>query len=364
MEFNNRQKVYKKIKTMIDRIKSPTAMPIEGANKLVSFEEGDFPNENKPTVLFVGIYSPLFNSDFMVRGFEQAGYRVEKMDWQLIKLNEQIPGLRERLIAKAKLSQPDLIFLHIQNEGVLDRGTVEVLQSVAPTVSYNFDCRPYEQMKWAYDLAPYFELNLFSNTEDVQRCKALDINNCAVLQSSADYGLYKPEKYFSDPNHTEEIVFIGNKFDNTNMKFDNAAERTQMVEFLDKHYGKQFKAWGIGFSRMVKPEEEVVIYNSAKIAVTHNNFLRSRYCSDRGFRAMGCGCLTIHQYYPEINKDFNSHVASTWLNFDMLREQIDIHLENEELRIAKAKAGAEWVRENHSWHKRVLQLQELLKMNK
>lgn len=332
---------------------------------LVPFDEGDFIVDKRPVVLFAAVYAPTFNSDFMVKGFEKAGYRVEVMDWQKIKLTEGVEGLRDRLIVKAKIEQPALIFLHIQNEGVVDKNTAMALQGVAPTVSYNFDCRGFEKSKWLYELAPYLELSIFSNTEDVLRCNELGITNVAVMQSSADFDHYRPFKNLPEnkKDYNHDIVFIGNKFDQTNMKFDKAAERTQMVEFLQKEYGDKFKAWGIGFSRMVNQQEEALIYNCAKIAITQNNFYRSRYCSDRIFRAMGCGVMTIQQYYPEINKDFGRAVTSTWLDFPMLKEEIDKYLKDEQLRFAKAKAGAEFVREKHSWYNRVVELQERLKLH-
>lgn len=333
---------------------------------LVPFEQDDFVVDERPTVLFVAVYAPTFNSDFMVRGFEQAGYNVMVMDWQKIKYMEGVEGLRDRLIVKAKMEQPDLIFLHVQQEGTIDNNTAIALQKIAPTVSYNFDCRNFEKSKWMYELAPLIELSIFSNTEDVQKCKELGINNVACMHSSADFDHYKPFNLNEEKRkeYPHDIVFIGGRFDKSNMQFDNAGERTKMVEFLTKEYGDRFKVWGMGYSRMVNQQEERLIYNCAKIAITHNNFFRTRYCSDRIFRAMGCGVMTVQQYYPEINKDFDKTVTSTWLNFDMLKEEIDKHLENESLRYAKAKAGATFVREKHSWYNRVLEMQQLLKISK
>jgi hypothetical protein len=349
-----------KYKPVFDKIQTP------------SFEEGEIQQSNKPKVLFAAIYAPvntggsIFSSDFMVRGFEQAGYEVMVMDWQKIKFNEAVEGLRDRLLIKAKIEQPEFIFLHIQNKDVIDIETAKALNKIAPVVMYNFDARQPNEMQWSYELSEYITLNIFSSQEDVLRCKQKGFTNVCCISSSADYDNYKPIKVTAQhlKDYPHEIVFIGNKFDKSNMKFDKAAERTEMVEFLTKEYGDRFKAWGMGYSKMVNQQEEQIIYNCAKIAVTQNNFLRTSYCSDRGYRAMGCGILTIHQYFPEINKFFNSQVCSTWLNFDMLKEQIDKYLEDEILRYAKGKAGAAFVRERHSWYNRVLEIQELLKIHK
>ena len=235
------------------------------------------PVDERPVVLFAGIEAPVYSSQFMVKGFEKAGYRVIFLDWQKVKVNEGVEMLQSLLVVKAMKEQPNLIFLHIQNDNILNTAIVASLQDVAPTVIYNFDCRVKEKMQWLYELAPYVELICFSNIEDVQNCAKLGHHNTAVLKSSADYDHYEKlpniEQYKAEYPH--EIVFIGNRFDNSNMDFPKAQERTEMVEFLEKTYGDKFKAWGIGYSRMVNQQEERIIYSCAKIAITHNNFYRT-----------------------------------------------------------------------------------------
>lgn len=335
--------------------------------KRVPFNDNEFPEtDGRPVVMFVGIEAPTFSSAFMIEGFGQAGYRVEYLDWQKVKFNDGITMLQSLLIAKATTDKPDLIFLHIQTEGILNTAIVSQLNDIAPTVIYNFDCRLEEQMKWLYDLVPYVSLVCFSNLEDVQNCAKLGHHNTAVLKSSADFNHYERLKNTAQLKemYPHEIVFIGNRFDNTNMKFPLAQERKDMVDFLQKEYGDRFKAWGIGFSRMVNQQEERNIYSCAKIAIAHNNFYRPSYCSDRTFRAMGCGAFTIQKHYPQMNLDFNNRVTSTWLDFEGLKYEIDKHLEDEELRESKAVAGASYVREVHSWYNRVIELRGLLEISK
>lgn len=324
--------------------------------------------ENKPTVLFAGIQSDLYDSRFMIEGFESKGYNVSFFDWQKGKYNGTIEEMQSALIARAYIDNPEFIFLHIQLEEVLTEQLCMELQIVAPTVIYNFDCRTKEQTQWLYELCPLVELICFSNLEDVQNCKKLGYENAVVLKSSADFKHYDYLKAdiekIRKEEYPHEIVFIGNRYDNTNLDFPRAAERTKMVEFLQKKYGDRFKAWGMGFSKMVNIQEEKVIYNCAKIAITHNNFDRVEYQSDRAYRAMGCGCFTIMNYYGGINKDFNSQSCSTWTNFEMLKEEIDKHLNNFELRFTKARAGYELVRKIHSWENRVNELLQILKIRK
>lgn len=339
--------------------------------RAVPFDESGFLTDERPCILFVAMYAPtgtngsIFNSDFMVDGFNKAGYRVEVMDWQKIRFNEGIEGLHQRILYKAMAEKPELIFLHIQTVGILSKEFLDELNKVSFTVSYNFDCRTFKDTEWQYELAPHLGYSFVSNKEDVLRCNAFGIFNVGVLHSSADFNHYKRIKVEiteDDP----EIVFIGNNFETSNLDFQKKKERVELVKFMQENFGNRFKAYGRGWdnSGIVNQQEEVVIYNKAKIAITHNNFYRTAYQSDRAYRAMGSGCLTIMQYYPEINKDFTPQVASTWLNFDMLKTECERYLENEEERIKKANAGYDWVRHQHSWHNRAMQMTEILNQYK
>jgi len=365
----------------------PTYQPV----KTIGFNENEFPEKDpRPVCLFVGMFNASFDSTFMVKGFEENGYRVEVMDWQKIKyqateeLNkvvvvgdvdiddegaefeekkEKVDGnavLQDVLLKKALKEQPDLIFLHIQSSTVLNTLIVDQLQRIGETVIYNFDCRVKEEMGWLYDLVPYVKLVCFSNLDDVMYCRARGHYNTMVLQSSADYEVYRPleNKSAIPKEFRHDIVFIGNKSEGTNLNFPEEKARTEMVQFLEKEYGDKFKAWGMGwkFSRIVNRQEEVSIYNGCKIAITQNNFNRADYQSDRIYRAMGCGAFTLIQFFPNVNKHFNNEVAGAWISHSMLKEQIDKYLSDDELRQKKAFLGSKFVRANHSWGYRVNQL--------
>lgn len=329
--------------------------------KSVPFNTNEFPAPDpRPLCLFIGIFSPQFDSTFMVKGFEQCGYRVEVMDYQKIKYDSGVGELQSRMVAKAMKDKPELIFIHIQNDNILNTVIVNELQQIGDVVIYNFDCRAKKKMQWLYDLVPYAKLVCFSNLEDVMACRSMGNYNTMVLQSSADFDVYKPlpNKEAIPAEFKHDIVFIGNRYDNTNLEFSEAKQRTEMVNLLQEKYGDRFKAWGMGwqFSRLVNKQEEVMIYNGCKIAITHNNFNRADYQSDRIWRIMGCQTLALAQFFPNINKYIVKEVAGAWLDFDMLVAEIDRYLEDEPLRIKKAGLAALFVREKHSWKNRVEQL--------
>ena len=329
-------------------------------------------------VLYIGINVPMLTNGGWVNAFNKKGYDVSFINWQELKFNlnreietyptdSELKGLTanemlcHRLVVKAETLQPDLIVMQIQTDGVLDEETCMRLSNIAPTVNITFDVRDYERSKWQYDLVPYLDAYFFACQEDVEVCKKLGYNNAFTLQSSCDMDVYRQiDLKFK---HSPDIVFVGNRYLNTNLNFERAQERQDMVEFLKLTYGNKFASYGMGQERqMVNPQEEVNIYNSAKIVVCHNNYNRSFYTSDRIWRAMACGAFVLTPSFYGIDSLFEVGIhLDIWRNFKELKEKIDYYLENEEERQAIAKAGMLYVRENHSYYDRIETIENTLK---
>jgi hypothetical protein len=290
---------------------------------------------------------------------------VSVFNWQSVKANEGIIGMWERLIAKAHMEEPDLLFLHVQSGGNLDADLLHSLPEKTFTVLFSFDVR--QDIGWIKDLAPHLGLVVVGDMETVDELKRAGFNNVMWSNSAADYDVYSPQpelitsykigdekKVFPFP----EIVFIGGNYTTSSLKdeFPLAQQRVEMVDFLRNEYGNRFAVYGMGWgghSRIAEKNDEIAIYNTAKIAITQNQFNRRGYTSDRIWRAMGCGCATISQYYYGINQDFNKNVIKTWLDFDMLKTEIDRLLKNDAEREELAKVGREWVLKHHSWRVRL-----------
>lgn len=313
------------------------------------------------SVLHVRIDAPTYNSDGIMNGFLENGFEYTGWNWQQVKFNSSNEEMLDRLIGKAHMEQPDLIFAHMQNPESLDVETAKELSKVAFVVNYTLDVR--KDISWYKEIAPHIGLTLFGDWESVEELRRVGINNVDYLGSSADYSWYKPLNL----PRTEDIVFIGGNYVNTSLDFPQAQQRAEMVEFMKDTFGDRFTVYGAGWgagTTMVNPQEEIRIYNTSKIAITHNNFIRGRYTSDRLWRAMGCGPAVVSQYYPGINKDLNKYVASTWLDFPMLKKECEKLLNLEEEQEAMGKAGAEYVRTVHSWKARIGQLKELIQKHR
>ena len=269
------------------------------------------------SVLHIGLDILSHSRKGLENGFRQAGFtEYNFLAWQNIRMEYGILATQERMITIARKLTPDVIFCQFQNSDILDEETVIELSKCGFTVNYTYDCRAQEEMKWYYDLAPFFGLTLFACKEDADEARRLGINNVGNIHSSCD-----PEQYLSYSVRQEvkakypEIVFIGSNYENTNLQFELKRQRAGMVGFMKNQFGNKFGVFGMNWvaeSKYYNPIDENNIYNTAKISVCHNNFLRTSYTSDRQWRSMACGIATVPQYYPGIEADHIGGLEYAW----------------------------------------------------
>jgi spore maturation protein CgeB len=315
------------------------------------------------SVLHLRIEAPTYSSAGIERGFRQNGFEYYGFDWQAARFNYGTEAMREMVINEAKKLSPDLVFVHIQNSDALDLDTYIALQKIAPTAQFTFDVRDRERMKWAYNVAQEIHYSFFACQEDVDNCRELGIENAGLMQSSCDFDIYKPLKLPTNPYVPAEIAFIGNNFFQSNLSFDNAQERVDMVDFLKKEYGSKFKVWGLNWpdSKVASQNEEVYIYNTAKIVICQNNYSRNEYQSDRIWRALGCGVMVLAKSDPGISEIFSiENHLDVWVDFDDLKKKIDYYLYDEAERKTIAECGMKFVMENCSWTNRIAQIKSII----
>lgn len=321
----------------------------------------------KPVVLHCAIDSANYSSDGINKGFIQNGYEVIAFNWQQYRFKHgSIESVREEILRLAKLHKPELIFLHIQNSSILDEPTLIELSKISFTINYTFDVRSKEDTEWMYKLAPFVGLTLFACKEDTDECISMGIENTSYIHSSCDIDIYKP---LDLPSHIRskypEIVFIGNNYEPTNLKFELAQQRVEMVDMLRSSFGERFKEYGLNWkeNKVINPQEEINIYNSCKIVIAQNNFNRYGYTSDRLFRAMSCGALCLTSHYNGIENDFTKGVHLDWWHtIDYLEELVKYYLEHIELRHQIADTGRVFVIQNHTWANRVYDIKTMIKL--
>lgn len=300
----------------------------------------------------IAIQSQQYNSSGITKAFENCGYNVTQFDWQPHSFQIGREGMREACVAMAKRIQPDVIFIHAQNKDSFDRKTLSQLSDIGFTINYTFDVR--DDISWYQTMAPYVGLTVFACVEDVESCKRSGIENVAWVPSSADFSVYARRDFPYNRIVVPEIVFIGNNTVGTNLNYPRASQRQDMIAFMEKAYGERFVAfgWGQKGGMITDPLHEVEIYNKAKIVITHNNFFKTGYCSDRDWRAVGCGTFTIHQYFEMVHRMFGQS-AVVWSGFEDLKYLCDYFLIHEGEREMLAQAHTDYVTMGQTWTHRV-----------
>ena len=193
-------------------------------------------------VLHIGLNSDLHSHLGIKKGFLQAGFTEYNFyDWQSVRMNTGVQGCQARMIVAAKNLQPDLIFMHLQNDSICDDETISELSKIAFTVNFTFDVRDADNTEWYYQLAPYFGLTLFACKEDADEARRRGIHNVGNIHSSCDHEVYYPME-LSDEQKSKypEIVFIGNNYERTNHQFEKSKEREEMVNFMKAEFGDRF----------------------------------------------------------------------------------------------------------------------------
>ena len=314
-------------------------------------------------VFHIRIDSPGYNSDAIEQAFIDEGFHYLGFKWQEFRFSLGPEMMRTELLKQAKAFMPDVIFAHIQNSEAIDIETWEELSKIGFVINYTFDVRSEEKIKWMYDLAPKIGYTVFACSEDVVNCHNMGISNVMHSHSSCDTSVHKVIKKGLS---VFDVVFVGGRYDNTNLNFPLAHQRQRMIEKLEQRYGQNFMVYGHGQKGgLIKPDVESSVYNFSKIAVNQNNFSLKNYTSDRIWRIMASGCFCLSHYFPGIEKIFQKEVHLDWFHdFDEMVELIDFYLENEEERKAIADVGSKYVRENHDWNNRILHILETTFKNK
>ena len=307
------------------------------------------------SVLHIRIDSPSYKSDAIERGFIANNFRYNSINWQQLRFSYGIEEVRKRVIETARQLKPTIIFCHLQNAEIFDLYTWKELSKYGFVINYTFDVRFADKIEWMYDAAKFIGHTFFACMEDVGNCKIRGIENVSQLHSSCDMELFKP---LCKNIYAFDVVFCGNRYDNTNLNFPLAEERQRMIELLEEKYYSRFMCYGLGQKGgLIQPEVEANVYNFSRIAINQNNFNLNGYTSDRLWRIMSSGTFCLTKYFKGIEDIFEKGVdLDWWSTFDELISLIDFYLGDDAERLAVAKNGTNKVRKNHTWADRILSI--------
>lgn len=312
-------------------------------------------------ILHVRLDAPNYSSDSIEKGFTDNGFKYLGLRWQELRFNLGTEGMRKYVIDTARNYEPDYIFCHVQNIDAFSLENYIELNSIGKVINFTFDVRSKEKTQWLYGIAKNIHYTFFSCYEDVLNCRELEINNTGNILPSCDMDVYR--KYPAQKTEEGKIVFIGSNFITTNLNFDMSKERVYMVEMIENNYEGRFALEGLNWNKstLANQQTEVNLYNTSAIGLSQNNFDRIDYTSDRLFRIMASGCFCLTKYFTGIQTHFNrGEHLDWWRTLGELKQKIDYYTIHKEEREAIAKTGSLFVRENHTWTNRVVEMFKII----
>jgi hypothetical protein len=306
----------------------------------------------KLKILHIALNSGGKPQQTLCNALKQIG-EYREIDWIAIKERYGIPYLRNMIITMSEEFNPDITFMQLQTPGIIDAVIADQLKGFV--INWTGDVRQ-PIPKWYYEIGRCINLTCFSNEHDVKEFHAAGLR-AEFLNIGFDDTIFTPN---GPIENAPEIVFLGSHYVNA---FPLSDLRYKMVHMLRQVYGNRFACYGNGWdfrTRMLSEQEEAQLYRSCKIAINMSHFDLLRYSSDRIFRIMGSGAFCLSHAYKGIEQDFliNSELG-IFNNLDDIQSKIDYYL-NSHTREHIARAGCNYVHDNHTWQKRIKQLLNLI----
>ncbi len=277
--------------------------------------------------------------------------KYEFIDWRRELAKSNIIELREYIVRKSNALKPDLIFMQLQTQDIIDPITASKLHGFV--LNWTGDCR--ENINWLRNLGPYVDATCLTNETDTDQLRQEGINSW-FLQIGFESKIFNPNGPRLTTKNTiwgyPDVVFMGNHY---NARFPLSQERYSITKRLHDTYGNRFLLCGQGWNipainLMGQPKKEAMVYRSCKIAINSNHFIHKRFSSDRLHRIMGSGAFCLTRWYPGIEKDFIDGVhLKTFKNEDEMIYLINYYIENELERTEIAEAGCKLIHEKFTW---------------
>jgi len=279
-------------------------------------------------------------------GFQQAFIDVvgeenyRDISTGLVNLNEKAKELFDSF-------NPDIVFMQIQSEFVIDLSLCKYMTDKgAKVINWTGDKRN-ETPKWMVELAPFVSVTSFSNMDDVNYMRSLGYK-AEYLEIGYDPLIYSP---IGDAYEMPEIVFMGNNYGAGH--FPMSEFRIKMVEFLQKEYGNRFGVYGVGWQNgngnyNHSQWEEAKAYRGAKIAINCSHFDSLNYNSDRLLRILGSGTACISYLHKAMDDTYKEN-CHYFKNLDELKDCIDFMLDHRSVRNAMAENGNDFVLNNFTF---------------
>jgi spore maturation protein CgeB len=215
-----------------------------------------------------------------------------------------IPRLNETILSKISLNKYDVIFMQIQQEGVIYKETARKMSEKCLVFNWTGDVR--SDISWYEDIGEYV-VTLFTNNTDVEKMRAKGYRS-DFLQIGFDHKYYYPPQ--DDSNRIQNIVMCANYY--PELQFPLTQLRVEAVNKLKIHFPEYFNLYGGSKWKDISlhpecyanNEGESDVYRRCGIAVSISHFDYKNYFSDRLLREMACGAFVLSHRYQNCEEDF------------------------------------------------------------
>lgn len=289
----------------------------------------------------------LLNASLMCTGENGFTSEMRKIGTEgYWELNPGTPNFNTELIKLVDAYSPDLIYLQIQNPGIITEAAASYIGSKCIVFNHSGDIRAHLD-QWYYDIGRFITCTLFTNNLDVSRLRDAGIES-RWMEIGVDPTRYKD---WGKMHKSPKIIFSGNNYGPG--YFPLSQYRIEAVNRLKKEFGDDFGVMGTGWPDAIgefngDQVRESQQYSSALIALNISHFAVSRYSSDRLLRALASKCMVISHSYPNIQYIPGEHLA-IFDHLDELVEKCHYYLDNKQERMKIADAGQKHALENYTF---------------
>lgn len=180
---------------------------------------------------------------------------------------------------------------------------------------------------------------------------------------------YEVNGVLMSPYKMKDVIFVGSKGYHPEWKY-----RPELLNWLQKTYGKLFRHYGGDGLGVIRGEELNQLYAETKVVVGDSlciNFDYPYYWSDRVYESTGRGAFIIFPYITGLETQFELGDEDTELvtyrfgDFVELKEKIDYYLTHDEEREAIRRRGFDRTKREHTYENRWKQIiDEVTRVNK
>lgn len=264
--------------------------------------------------------------------------------WELKSSQQDFNYHLKKLVKDHK---PDITFIQLQAEGILDPQTAYDISRNTFVINWTGDIRATVPA-WMLGVGRNIQLTAFSNMPDVDTC-----NQMRIKADYLDIGI-NPEIYKHRPLNKEyEIVAMFNDY---GPQFPLSHFRRKVVHEMKAAFGDRFKVFGIGWGNVASgnlngsQEDESIAYNKSKIALNISHFNYHRYSSDRLLRILGSHTFCLSHNFSGIELDYKiGEHLDVFGDIPDLIQKCHLYLADNEARDRIAMAGGKHCHEQKTF---------------